>query len=127
SHLKIGHIESGEHTKYYENEIEIPKLSSGDSHTTPVLKHIPINSGSTWFTLLIVTNNNEKIEYHQLDKATNEKASLGDSETWRHHFYVVSQQEIRYRYLTYLSLIFAIITICITGIILFINILPFLR
>ena len=111
THLKIGHIETKEHTKYYGNEMEIPKISPNKSYTTEVLKYIPINSGNTWFTMLIIPSNNEKIEYYQLEKATNKKASLSDLEVWRDYFYVASKQEIHQRYTNYLLLILTSLTI----------------
>ena len=114
--LRIFHIKSKEGMKYYENENEIPgnripKIPPNESHTTTELKYIPINYGSTWFDLLIIPKDNEKIEYYQLEEARKNKASLGNSNTWTDYFYVTSKNEVQQKYVSYLLLLLSFITI----------------
>ncbi len=119
------------HVRYHSGEMseheynrDIPKIPVEKSIQTLPLEKVLISNGTVWFLMILSSSDGKKINYYQLDKATN-NYNFHDSKLWSDFIFVYSEQEMHHRYLTYISILLASITILITMIILILGLIEF--
>ncbi len=107
--------EGGSELRNIELEIKIPPLDKKEVFTTKSVKCVAVSEGVAWIKLKIKSEDNNVIEYCQLDRAT-DKYTILKTDDWHDYFHIFPHQELHQRFTNYLLLILTIVMILLMGI-----------